>query len=153
MWAEVVRKRTALRKGLGHLLNRQLSRGWGAWVEMAAERATFMQKLRKGLGFMLNRKLAVGFATWRERVHGGRDDPMSKALRYFLNRNLARGWVCWHSLWEAKRAKLESMRRSLSHMLNRQLSRGFGAWFEMAVERAAFMLHVLSAPVPHRESR
>ena len=40
------------------MLNRELSRGWGAWSEMAASAATFMQKLRKGLSFMLNRKLA-----------------------------------------------------------------------------------------------
>ena len=44
---------------LGHFLNRELSRGWGAWVEMAVERAAFMQKLRKGLSFMVNRKSAL----------------------------------------------------------------------------------------------
>jgi len=37
-----------MRKSLGHMLNRGLSRGFGGWTEMAAERAEFMLKLRKG---------------------------------------------------------------------------------------------------------
>ena len=64
-WQELVRKRESMRRSLGHMLNRQLSRGWGAWVEMARA-AAFMQKLRKGVSIMVNRKLAVGFAAWRQ---------------------------------------------------------------------------------------
>ena len=56
-----------MRRSMSHMLNRELSRGWGAWHEMVAERKAFMQKLRKGVSFMVNRKLAclsagVGFA-------------------------------------------------------------------------------------------
>ena len=63
-WAVLKAKRESMRKSLGHLLNRQLSRGWGAWLEMAQERGEFMQKLRKGLSYLVNRKLATGFAGW-----------------------------------------------------------------------------------------
>ena len=42
------------------MLNRELSRGWGAWVEMAVERAEFMRLLRKGGAFMFNQSLAMG---------------------------------------------------------------------------------------------
>merc|ERR1711965_538979 len=100
---------------MGHMLNRQLSKGWGAWHEMAVERREFMQKLRKGVSFMVNRKVAVGFATWNERVHGVTDDPMSKALLYFLNRELARGWVAWSILYEEQKRKMASMKRSMVH--------------------------------------
>ena len=54
-----------MRRSLSHFLNRELSRGWGAWVEMAVERAAFLQKLRKGLSYFVSRKLAVRFASWR----------------------------------------------------------------------------------------
>ena len=138
MWEVLKAKRDSMRKSLGHLLNRNLSRGWGAWVEMAVERAAFMQKLRKGLSRMVNRKLAVGLLRGARRA-APRDDPMSKALSYFLNRELARGWVAWHSTWAVLKAKRESMRKSLGHLLNRGLSRGWGAWLEMAQERAEFM--------------
>ena len=48
-------------RSMGHFLNRELSRGWGAWSEMAADRKAFMQKLRRGLSRMVNRKLAVAY--------------------------------------------------------------------------------------------
>ena len=38
----------SMRRSLGHALNRQLSAGWGAWVEMAVDRAEFMRKLKEG---------------------------------------------------------------------------------------------------------
>ena len=54
------RKMESMRRSMSHMLNRELSRGWSAWSEMAAERKRFMQKLRKGFSGMVNRKLAVG---------------------------------------------------------------------------------------------
>ena len=99
-----MRKREAMRRGLAHMLNRGLSRGWGAWVEMAEERAAFMQKLRKGVSFMVNRKLAVGFATWKAGSVVASDDPMVKALSYFINRELSRGWNAWHGTGREKPA-------------------------------------------------
>ena len=56
-----------------------------------------------------------------------------------VNRHLARGWRGWLCVWEARKAKLESMRKGLGRMLNRELARGFGAWAEMAAERAELM--------------
>ena len=47
-WAEWRRKKDAMTRGLKHMLNRDLSRGFGAWVEMREERLAFMQTL-KGL--------------------------------------------------------------------------------------------------------
>ena len=38
------RKLNAMKHALGHMLNRQLSRGWGAWTEMALDRAAFMHR-------------------------------------------------------------------------------------------------------------
>ena len=57
---------------------------------------------------MVNRKMAVGFATWVRRVHGGGDDPMSRAVRYFVNRELSRGWRCWNAMLEALAAKRQA---------------------------------------------
>ena len=85
-------------KGMVHMLNRGLSRGFGAWVEMAVERAEFMQKLRKGLSRMVNRKLAVGFSGWASVAHG--NAAMNKGLLHMLNRELSRGLRCWHAYWE-----------------------------------------------------
>ena len=139
LWSAIVGRRDSRRRSLGHRRNRQLSRGYGAWVEMAAERAAFLQLLRKGLGFLVNRQVAVGFATWYEQVHGRTPDPLGRALMYFLHRNLARGWVSWHETWSTRKRQAESMRRSLSHLLNRQLSKGYGAWAEMAADRGAYL--------------
>eukprot|EP00900_Chrysochromulina_parva_P015970 jgi/Chrpa1/24374/Chrysochromulina_OHIO_Genome00027597-RA len=130
--------RHKLRKSFGHLVHRSKSRGFGAWSEMAVERAEFLQVLRKGLSRMINRKLLLGFDRWIA-AFAPRDDPMSKALLYFVNREIARGWVCWYETWKVLKAKRESMRKSLGHLLHRGLSRGWGAWIEMLEERAAFL--------------
>ena len=109
-----------MQRSLKHMLNRELSKGFGAWLEMAIERAAFMQKLRHGLSMLVNRTMALGFGAWKSRVFGGvSDDPMAKALMYFLNQGLARGWECWQATYEEERAKRESMRKSLGHLVNR----------------------------------
>ena len=87
---------------------------------------------------MVHQQLSSGLASWSELIAPG-DGPMSKALGYFVHREMSRGWVGWHSQWEARRARLASMRRSLAHLLNRELSRGLIAWVEMAVDRAEFL--------------
>ena len=114
----------SMRRSLGHLLNREQSRGFCAWVLIAAA----LDAMRRGLLFMLKRTLALGFASWSGRSGVVGVEPMSKALRYFVHREMSRGWVGWHSHWEARRARLASMRRSLGHLLNREQSRGFCAW-------------------------
>jgi hypothetical protein len=57
-----------MRKALGHLTNRGLSRGWGAWTEMLEERKAFLQLLRKGLSFMLHREVARALKKWATRA-------------------------------------------------------------------------------------
>ena len=86
------------------MLNRELSRGWSAWAEAAAESAATMQKLRKGLSYMVNRHRALGFASWRESI-APKDDPMSRAVLFFVNRELGRGWTAWKSTWQELAAK------------------------------------------------
>ena len=138
VWVELKRRMESMRRSMGHFLNRELSRGWGAWVEMAVERATFMQKLRKGLSFMINRQARSGLWHLAQSVFGVSTIRCLVRCAY-MNRNLARGWVAWIELWAEKKRKMESMRRSMGHFLNRELSRGWGAWVEMAIERATFM--------------
>ena len=108
----------SMRKSLSHMLHRGLSRGWGAWLEMAAERREFLQLLRKGVSFMVNREVAMAFAAWRPSRCA---DPRARALSYFMNREQTRAWVKWHSDWADARVKLLAMRKSLSHMLHLSL--------------------------------
>ena len=67
-WRGHVRRERAAResmgKCLGHFLYRALSRGWGAWHEMAVMRAEFMRKLRKAWSFLWDYHGACAFATW-----------------------------------------------------------------------------------------
>ena len=125
-----------MRKSLGHFLNRELSRGWTAWHEMAVERAAFMQKLRHGLGHMMNRKLSSGLAGWRARDRSARRPNVEGAAAALPE---PRAVAVAGSAWQELMATRAAMRRGLAHMLNRGLSRGWGAWHEMAVERSAFM--------------
>ena len=69
-----------MRRSLGHLLNREQSRGFCAWVLMARERAAALDAMRRGLLFMLKRTLALGFASWSGRSGVVGVEPMSKAL-------------------------------------------------------------------------
>ena len=63
----------------GHLVNREQSKGWRAWIAMVDERAEALALMQRSLGFMVNRKLGGGFASWREYVYGKpTDDPMAK---------------------------------------------------------------------------
>ena len=97
------------------MLNRGLSRGLSAWVQMAVDHAAFMRKLRRGLGFMANQKQAIYFSTWR--VHTARRyDPTTRALIYVVSRELSRGWNTWHSSWAAQAHKRVCSARCLSHL-------------------------------------
>ena len=92
----------SMKKSLIHLLNRELSRGFVAWVEMAEEARYFMQKLRKGLSMFTNRGLALGFAGWLHCVSLAHSQErkkaaMGKALSFFVNRELSRGWLGWQA--------------------------------------------------------
>ena len=113
-WEEGSLKRAALQRGLSHIHHRMFLRGWGAWVEMAVERAEFARKLHvgllaawaKGLSFMIDRKVALGFAGWlsaiahKKQMREAQQGHMTKAVLHLMNRELSRGWTTWYTTWE-----------------------------------------------------
>ena len=58
-WAERAREHVAMRMSVSYMFNRGLLLGLGAWVELAVERAAFLQVLRKGMGFIMIRQVAM----------------------------------------------------------------------------------------------
>ena len=38
-----------MRQGMGHMLNREVSKGWRAWTGMLSARAEFLQLLGRGV--------------------------------------------------------------------------------------------------------
>jgi hypothetical protein len=139
-WLELKAKRESVRKSRGHLLQRGLSLGWGAWSEMLEERAAFLRLLSKGVRFKLDRRLAFGLVSWAQATYRTLRQTegsghMSRGVVHYKDRHLARGWTGWHAKWAGGVAAHMAMRKSLGHLLNR----GFGAWLEMAIERAVFL--------------
>ena len=135
-WVELKAKRESMRKSRGHLLQRGLSLGWGAWSEMLEERAAFLRLLSKGVRFKLDRRLAFGLVSWAQATYRTLRQTegsghMSRGVVHYKDRHLARGWTGWHAKWAGGVAARMAMRKSLGHLLNR----GFGAWLEMAIER------------------
>jgi len=133
---ELKAKRESVRKSRGHLLQRGLSLGWGAWSEMLEERAAFLRLLSKGVRFKLDRRLAFGLVSWAQATYRTLRQTegsghMSRGVVHFKDRHLARGWTGWHAKWADGVAARMATRKSLGHLLNR----GFGAWLEMAIER------------------
>ena len=106
-----------LRVGAAFLAQRELALGFGAWVEMAAEHAAFMQALRKGLSFFVNRRCALAFGGWQHGVsltHSAsvKKAAMTRALMYLTHRNLARGWGGWSGCGGCHAAPLAGGARS-----------------------------------------
>ena len=52
-------------KALLHLMNRQMSLGWVAWVQCWSELVRKRNAMRQGLGHMLNRQLSGAFEKWQ----------------------------------------------------------------------------------------
>jgi len=139
-WRPLVHSRSAslMQRARWHLLNRELSRGFRAWLAMAIGRVRLIQNLRWGLSRMRTRKLSLGFASWRAACAPREGGYLtSKALRHFMYRGLSNGWNAWQSKWAALTAKRELLLKSLGHFLKKGLARGFGAWLEMADQRYA----------------
>ena len=113
-WQALVAKRASLRRGLAPMLHRGLSHGWVAWVEMAMDRAIFMQKLRKGVSFMVNRKSPSasrhGTVVWdaTTRCRGAELLAESRAVT----------WLGHGAIWAAAARKRASMKRGLAHLIN-----------------------------------
>jgi hypothetical protein len=130
-----------MRKSMGHMLNRELSRGWTAWQEMLAERA----RLRKSMSHMLNRELSRGWSRWRETLAeaAAKLAGMRKSMGHMLNRELSRGWVGWQQMLEERKAALAAMRRGVMFMVNRKLAMAFGAFRPVAQRTADPMARAL----------
>ena len=63
-YAERLHKLASLRRSMAHLVNRELSRGFGAWLEMAERRSC-------ALAYLLNRgRIVVSLAGW-DRIRRG----------------------------------------------------------------------------------
>ena len=161
--------RESMGKCLGHFLYRALSRGWGAWHEMAVMRAEFMRKLRKAWSFLWDYHGACAFATWSawasslRHLHCTARKLMGQRIfahwrarflefadeRVWFRRHKItfrrRTFVHWRGYLRRERAARESMGKCLGHFLYRALSRGWGAWHEMAVMRAEFMCKLRKA--------
>ena len=133
-WADGVAARMAMRKSLGHLLNR----GFGAWLEMAIERKELLQKTREGLSTMVNRKLALGFDRLTPAI-APREDHMSKALEHVIDRGLSRGWMPWSEMAMERKAILQKLRKGVEKMVDRKLALGWRAWATTAAYRAELL--------------
>ena len=132
-YAALKAKRDSMRKSLGHMLNHGLSRGWGAWIEMAIERAEFLRKLRdlrQGLRRMTNRKLALGwnawYSTWEE---GARKRYVQqRGLGHTASHGLSREWRSWVKMASEHAEIIRKLRKGLSFMINRKMALGFAGW-------------------------
>ena len=49
-WEEAKAKRESMRRSLGHLVNREQSKGWRAWIAMVEERAEALALMQRSLG-------------------------------------------------------------------------------------------------------
>ena len=126
-------------RAIKYLLNSGLSRGWGAWLEMAAMEHELVQMLRKGLSFILFHKEAPAFAGWRHFVVVKKDAErgwgmIGRALKYLKHHELARCLNAWRSTFAEETRKEGSLRRALGHFVHRELSVGWSTWAAEAAE-------------------
>ena len=138
-----------MRNGIGFLLNRELSRAWMAWKEIAADVKAAKDAMRNGIGFLLNRELSRAFLTWSDLSEAMKaaKDAMRNGIGFLLNRELSKAFSSWVQTWEEmcdeRDAALDAMRRCVSHLRNRDLSRGFTTW-EQRVHELRLMRRSLS---------
>lgn len=125
--ADAAYHRALLKRGVHHLLERELSCGWSTWAQMATDRVEHLRLLRKGVSMMSNRRLLLGFVQWREEFTS-RPDLRGHAVQHMLSRALARGWnsFCeWHAAASASRTTL---RKGIGRLANRKAALAFAAW-------------------------
>ena len=80
---------------LKHMMNRQLSAGWGGWRRLLIDRREALEKLERSVQRMRNRTLAAGLSTWRSAVQAGRtaetkEDKARRMLLRMLRGDLSR---------------------------------------------------------------
>lgn len=141
-WAELERKRAALRRGFGHLKLRFRSRGWNAWAARTHETRETLRLVRRGLSFILFRRRALGFAGWKDFVQvearrRHKTGQMTHALRHLMLRRLSgRGWMTWCGLHRQTKALRLSLGRAVGHFLHQRKSKGWNGWKERAAVRS-----------------
>ena len=121
---------------MGHLANRELSKGWNAWLELVS-----MRKLQHGaLARMKNRQLSGGWNAWVEEaaLQAEFKQVLQKSVAFLRNSKLPGAWNAWLELMRMQ----EEKRRCFGHLRNRELSKGLNAWAEMVAMQAEFMQRV-----------
>eukprot|EP00900_Chrysochromulina_parva_P014986 jgi/Chrpa1/23489/Chrysochromulina_OHIO_Genome00027411-RA len=114
------------------MLNSGLSRGWGAWVAMAVERAEVMRKLRKGLSRMINRQLALGMASMRAfATNSALILQLARDLGHLVHCKESRAWRTWLSTMVVWAESLRKLRMGVRKMINHKLDLGFDRWYEL----------------------
>ena len=112
-------------RGLKHMLNRELSRGWLAWIYMREAALARMASMRHGMGHMLNRELSRGWLSWCELVSSRFEflELLRRGLFFIVNRQLAACYYTWIGQLEFARRherglgalRLEVLARELDH--------------------------------------
>ena len=138
---EVVRTRDSMRRSLGHMRNRELSRGWFAWDSEVAQRVTALERLRKSVRYMRMRKLGQSLRCWagthragmamlRALIEGDEweDAASERAQRNDVRRLLRRGWTTWRFGFHHMCAEVDRKHQSLNHTFERELGRGWRSW-------------------------
>lgn len=147
-----------LRKSMGHLKNREISKGYRAWIAygeamqlmaMAAKRmanqaivrgmnawgAWYEEKLEKqrkvaGALNSLRSPLRKVINTWAQILEG--PGLRERALRRLANTNLLKGW---NSFIEMKE-ELEKKRRAMAHLMGQEYVKVWNSWGEFLLEQA-----------------
>ena len=104
-WRDVLQQHAAIRSGLKHMLNRELSRGWGGFQ---AQRAVGLDKRRRQqrcLAHAALREVSIGWRTWCEYANSCHTflDELHEGLKHLVNRNLRAGLNTWVAVVEEKR--------------------------------------------------
>jgi len=109
-----------------YFVSLERSRGFGAWSQIAIERAELMQRQRKGASRFAKRKLELGFGGWCASCAplGG---LMSKAQVHLVNHELTRGWAAWMER-AACAPRDDPMLKALVYFGYRERARAWTVW-------------------------
>ena len=84
LWRDFVSGQRAMSRGLLHMINRELSRGWVGWHAHWMEAVRARERARGGLSRLMNRQLSAGWGSWVELV------AERRASRELMRRRLTR---------------------------------------------------------------
>ena len=132
-----------MRSGLKHMLNRELSRGWGGFQAQRAVGLDKRWRQQRCLAHAALREVSIGWRTWCEYANSCHTflDELHEGLKHLVNRNLRAGLNTWVAAVEEKReeqARLaEPMRKGVARMMHRHLAMCYSCWAEQAHGYAA----------------